>query len=206
MDKRGRLYWLLSFPAVYRCFGAIVLGDARRIYLAEYVKPVLGEKVLDIGCGPADILSHLPAIEYLGFDLNPDYIEAARKRFAKRGRFFCGDVGLAAIDKEAGTFDLAMATGVLHHLDDDRAARLFELAHRALKPGGRLITFDGCYVPGQPRLARFVVSRDRGEFVRGREDYARLAAVCFSKIETFVRHDLLRIPYTHLIMRGYKDG
>jgi SAM-dependent methyltransferase len=145
-------------------------------------------------------------MNYLGFDINADYIEAARQRFGKRGRFFCGDVGLATINEEAGTFDLALATGVLHHLDDDRAARLFELAHKALKPGGRLITFDGCYLAGQPRLARFVVSRDRGEFVRRREDYVRLAEGCFPRVEAFVRHDLLRIPYTHLIVRSHKGG
>lgn len=206
MDKRGKLYSLLSLPAVYRGFTALVLGDASRIYVSDYVQPVAGEKVLDIGCGPGDILNYLPPVNYLGFDINADYIKAAQKRFGKRGRFFCGDVGLAAIDEEAGTFDLVMATGVLHHLDDGRAAQLFELAYKALRPGGRLITYDGCYVAGQPRLARFVVSHDRGEFVRRREDYTRLAAGCFSKVEAFVRHDLLRIPYTHLIMRGHKNA
>ena len=206
MDKRGKLYSLLSLPVVFRCFRALVLGDGYRIYISDYVKPVAGEKVLDIGCGLGDIMNYLPPVKYLGFDINASYIEAAQKRFGKRGRFFCGDVGLAAIDEEAGTFDLAMATGVLHHLDDGRAARLFELAYKALKPGGRLITYDGCYVAGQPRLARFVVSRDRGEFVRRCEDYERLAAGFFSKVEALVRHDLLRIPYTHLIMRGHKDA
>jgi SAM-dependent methyltransferase len=206
MEKRGMLYSLLSLPAVYRCFRLAVMGDSGRIYVSDYVKPVAGEKVLDMGCGPGDIMSYLPAVDYLGFDINADYIEAARERFGKRGRFFCGDVGLVAIDQEVGTFDLVMATGVLHHLDDGRAARLFELAYKALKPGGRLITYDGCYVAGQPRLARFVVSRDRGEFVRGCEDYARLAAGFFSKVEAFVRHDLLRIPYTHLIMRCHKQA
>jgi SAM-dependent methyltransferase len=206
MEKSGNLYSLLSLPVVYRCFRALVLGDGCRIYISDYVKPVAGEKVLDIGCGPGDIMDYLPSVKYLGFDINADYIEAARNRFGKRGRFFCGDVGLAAIDEEAETFDLAMATGVLHHLDDGRAALLFELAYKALKPGGRLITFDGCYVAGQSRLARFVVSRDRGEYVRRCEDYARLAAGFFPKVEPVVRHDLLRIPYTHLILRSYKDA
>ena len=50
------------------------------------------------------------------------------------------------------------------------------------------------------------VSRDRGEFVRRREDYVRLAEGCFARVESFVRHDLLRIPYTHLIMRSHKGG
>jgi SAM-dependent methyltransferase len=152
MERRGSFYFLLALPAVYRLFRRIVLGDGGRIYMADYVKPVKGEKVFDIGCGPGDILEYLPPVDYVGFDINPKYIEAAQHRFGGRGRFFCGDVGLSSLDEGAGTFDLALVTGVVHHLDDDHAGRLFELAHRALKPGGRLITFDGCLVPVNPGL------------------------------------------------------
>jgi SAM-dependent methyltransferase len=200
MKPRGGLYSLLTLPSVYRLFSTIVRGDAFRVYVSEYVRPVPGEKVLDIGCGPADILENLPAVEYLGFDLNPKYVEAAAKRFGHRGRFFCGDVGLTAIDKEAASFDLVLATGVLHHLDDDHALSLFSLASRALKPGARLVTYDGCFVAEQPKLARFVVSRDRGQYVRESEEYVKLAAQVFPRVRSFVRHDLLRIPYTHVIL------
>jgi SAM-dependent methyltransferase len=201
MGNRGGLYSLLALPAAYRLFRALVQGNGCRIHMSEYVKPLPGEKVLDVGCGPGEILEYLPSVDYLGFDINPAYIRAAQENFGSRGRFFCGDVGLATVEQEAGSFDLVLATGVLHHLDDNRALRLFELARKALKPAGRVITFDGCFVPGQPKLAKFVVSRDRGEFVRQPEQYSRLASTSFPRVEAFVRHDLLRIPYTHLILR-----
>ena len=98
-----------------------------------------------------------------------------------------------------------LATGVLHHLDDDRAVSLFNLARRALKPGGRLVTYDGCFVAGQPKLARFVVSRDRGQYVRESAEYAKLAAQVFTQVRSFVRHDLLRIPYTHVILQCFSS-
>jgi SAM-dependent methyltransferase len=198
------VYSLLAVPAVYRLFGDVVVGGGYRVYMAEYVKPVAGEKVLDIGCGAGDILEYLPEMDYLGFDVNPQYIDAAKKRFGPRGRFFNWDVRLTAIEEEEGTFDLVLATGVVHHLDDERAFRLFQLAHKFLKPGGRLITYDGCYVDGQTRLSRWVVSRDRGRFVRPREAYLKLAGKLFQHVEPAVRHDLLRIPYTHLILRCIK--
>jgi SAM-dependent methyltransferase len=201
MRPRGGFYFLLTLPSVYRLFRTIVLGDGFRVYLSEYVRPVPGEKVLDIGCGPGEILEHLPAVDYVGFDINPKYVEAAQKRFGGRGRFFCGDVGLTTIDQEAATFDLVLATGVLHHLNDDYAASLFNLARRALKPSARLVTLDGCFVAGQPKLARFVVSRDRGEYVREFAEYTKLAAQVFPQVRSFVRHDLLRIPYTHVILQ-----
>jgi len=195
-----RLSAFLSLPAGYRIFTRLVGGDLQKKYVAEYIKPAPGAKILDLGCGPGDMLASLPETDYTGLDISPEYIEAARKRFGNKGRFFCGDVGVATIEQEHGAFDLVLATGVLHHLDDERAARLFELARRALRPGGRLITYDGCYVPEQSKMARWVLSKDRGKFVRTRAEYVRLASVCFSKVEPHVRHDLLRIPYTHLIM------
>ncbi|HYY30194.1 MAG TPA: class I SAM-dependent methyltransferase [Chthoniobacterales bacterium] len=201
MKPPNGLYSLLTLPTFYRLFDSFVRGDSWRVYISEYVRPVPGEKVLDIGCGPGDILENLPDVDYLGFDINPKYVEAAQKRYGIRGRFFCGDVGLTAIDQEAGSFDLVLATGVLHHLDDDRAVSLFKLARRALKPGGRLVTYDGCFVAGQPRLARFVVSRDRGQYVRKSAEYVKLAVQVFPQVKPFVRHDLLRIPYSHVILQ-----
>jgi SAM-dependent methyltransferase len=197
-----KLSRFLEFSAGYQLFTWMVGGEpVRKIYLADYVKPSSGDKILDLGCGPADVLNHLPAANYTGLDISPEYVRAARKRFGSRGRFLCEDVGLATIEEERGSFDLVLAIGVLHHLDDVRAARLFELARQALRPSGRLVTYDGCYVPEQSRVARWLLARDRGKFVRIREDYVRLASTRFSKVEPHLRHDLLRIPYSHLIMR-----
>jgi SAM-dependent methyltransferase len=199
-----KLSSLLSFPAGYRLFRRMMGGESVwRVYLAGYVKPAPGDKILDIGCGPADVLNYLPAVNYTGLDISPEYIRSAKKRFGARGRFWCGDVGRAAIEGEQGTFDLVLATGVIHHLDDAQATRLFDLARLALRPTGRLVTFDGCYMPQQSRIARWLLAKDRGKFVRTREEYLRLASARFPKVEPHLRHDLLRVPYTHLIMRCF---
>jgi cyclopropane fatty-acyl-phospholipid synthase-like methyltransferase len=196
-----RLSLFLDLPAGYRLFGWMVGAEsAWKSYLAAYAKPAPGDKILDIGCGPADVLNYLPAVDYTGLDLSPEYVCSARKRFGSRGRFCCGDVGLATIEGEQGSFDLVLAIGVIHHLKDAQAAGLFDLARLALRPTGRLVTYDGCYVPQQSRIARWLLARDRGKFIRTREDYLRLAQARFSKVETHLRHDLLRIPYSHLIM------
>ena len=139
---------LLNLQAGYRLFRWMVGGEsAWKIYLGEYVKPAAGDKILDIGCGPADVLNYLPAVNYTGLDVGPEYIDSARKRFGSKGRFLCGDVGLATIEGEQGAFDLVLATGVIHHLDDTQATKLFDLARLILRPAGRLVTYDGCYVP-----------------------------------------------------------
>jgi len=201
MKISEKLAQILSLPAGYRLLRrAVGGGDLWRAYLDEYVKPIPGAKGLDIGCGPADVLRHLPQVDYTGLDYSQKYIDSALARFGGRGRFWCSDVSRVALELERGTFSLALATGVVHHLNDQQAADLFGLARLALGPNGRLITFDGCYVPGQSRVARWMLAHDRGKFVRARAEYERLASAAFSKVEGHLRHDLLRIPYTHLIM------
>ena len=105
--------------------------------------------MLDIGCGPAEILGELPDdVTYLGFDLSETYIKAAQKRWGARGTFRCAPVDAVTV-RELPQVDVVLAVGVLHHLDDGDAERLFTLAGSTLAPGGRVITYDPCFAPGQ---------------------------------------------------------
>jgi cyclopropane fatty-acyl-phospholipid synthase-like methyltransferase len=173
------------------------------MFIETYVRPKSSDTVLDIGCGPAYILNFLPDVDYYGFDMDAGYIDAARKRYGKRGTFACKMVSKNALD-ENSQFDLILAKGVLHHLTDPEAADMFELAQAHLNKGGRLITFDGCYVPGQNYFAKKFLAMDRGKYVRTKEAYLKLASHSFSNITLTIRHDLLRIPYTILIMECTK--
>ncbi|MGC2190315.1 MAG: hypothetical protein WA607_17975, partial [Candidatus Sulfotelmatobacter sp.] len=80
------------------------------------------------------------------------------------------------------------------------AVQLFRMARRTLKPDGRLITSDGVWLASQSKFAKFLLSRDRGRFVRQAEEYVALASTSFSSVSSAVRHDMLRIPYSHLIL------
>jgi hypothetical protein len=97
-----------------------------------------------------------------------------------------------------------MANGVMHHLNDREAVDLFKLAFAGLKKGGRMLTIDGCYTKNQHRLIRFILSKDRGKFVRNREEYVNLASKVFSGVKTELRDDMLNIPYNHLIIECTK--
>ena len=103
------------------------------------VRPRRGDQILDIGCGTAEILEHLPEIQYFGFDASQKYIDAAKARFGNRGTFSCDTVTTATLQRLAAS-DVVLAVGILHHLDDSDATSLLELAKAALKPGGRLVT------------------------------------------------------------------
>lgn len=101
-------------------------------------------------------------------------------------------------------FDLVIASGILHHLNDTEALQLFELSYTALKPNGRLITFDGCYASKQSIISRYLLSCDRGRFVRDLGEYKRLARQYFVNVDHTIYNDLLRVPYTHLILECTK--
>lgn len=190
----------LAVPIVYRTFGLLTGGPAGRTRFAdEYIRAKNGDRVLDIGCGPADILPHLPDVEYTGFDANAEYIETASRVHGARGTFYCKRVSDETLP-EGAQYDLVLAIGLLHHLDDAEAEHLFRLAHGALAPGGRLITLDGVYVDGQSRAARYLISRDRGQHVREEKGYLDLAKRVFARVRPAVSSNLLRIPYTHLIL------
>jgi cyclopropane fatty-acyl-phospholipid synthase-like methyltransferase len=191
---------VLSIASVYSAFQSAVGGDCRREYLARYVRPEPGMRVLDIGCGPCDFLSYLdPSIDYTGVDLSAAYIESARKKFGARGRFLNESVSDLTV-REPASFDRVMANGLIHHLNDSEVRQLLDIAKRALKPDGCFVSVDGCYVEGQSALARYILSKDRGHHVRQRDQYIALAREVFPEMTADVRHDLLRIPYTHVIM------
>lgn len=196
MDPRS----LLARPGLYSLFRRLVGRDAARArYADEHLRAHAGQRVLDLGCGTGDILQFLPPVEYIGYDLSPRYIERARRRYGARAQFHCRAVD-EALQVGDGSHDLVIAHGVLHHLDDALALALFRIAHRALAPGGRLVTFDGCFTERQSRAARFFLSLDRGRYVRQDRAYEALARTVFAQVRSFVHHDLIRIPYTHIVL------
>jgi SAM-dependent methyltransferase len=170
--------------------------------IVEILAVKSGDRVLDIGCGTADILRYLPRdIDYHGFDVSESYVSAARIRFGARGSFSVQAVTPEAADR-LGRFDIVIALGVLHHLTDAEAKALFTVANKILRPGGRVVTCDGALVAGQNPLARLLLRLDRGRYVRTPEEYTSIARRSFPDATARVVHDLLFIPYTHCIVVG----
>lgn len=197
---------LLALPRVYEWFQQLVGATRSRArYINDFVKAQPGERILDIGCGPGDIIPFLPKdCPYVGVDLSQSYIDKAKATYGDRGTFLCCPVDAVNPAEIGGEFDLVLATGVIHHLNDDEARALFHLAAQKMKHTGRFCSLDGCYTQRQNPLARWMLRNDRGRFVREQAAYEKLAATTFQEIQSAICTDLYRIPFTHLIMTCVK--
>lgn len=173
---------------------------ARLKAFRDYVDFTHVRRVFDIGCGPGHIALHIPSnIEYVGFDTNRAYIAYANRQFGKRGRFVARTFDRFAGD-EFGSPDLILMNGVLHHMDDETARGVVASAASVLPGHGVFFSLDGCFEPNQNPVSRFLLTHDRGEFVRSAVAYRDLVATAFPAPDVFVRDDLSWVPYTFAIV------
>lgn len=204
MQDNNSLKRVLSIFWIYEQFQNLVGAKFLRRWLAEkYWKLNGGEKVVDMGCGPGDILNYLPLdITYIGFDVSEDYIGAAERRFGKRATFIVRTIRecLNVPDSRLNCADLVLCTGLLHHLDDREAIDALQLSKQIMAPSGRLVCIEPTFLVHQGRLSRWIMSRDRGRHVRTEKEWKKLVSTVFGSFETGIATNLYRIPYTHIII------
>lgn len=190
---------VFSLAPVYRFAQTAIGADRVRTVLAEeFIRATSDDRIVDFGCGTADILDYLPECDYVGVDSSEGYIDDARSRFGDRGTFVAS--AAERFDSVAPDRTIAIAIGVLHHLDDGAAAKMLQVASTTLEGGGRFVSIDPSLVHGQHPIAKLLVSRDRGRHVRTPEAQTELVRRWFPDADIVVRHDLLRTPYSHVIV------
>jgi SAM-dependent methyltransferase len=196
---------VLSSPWIYNAFQNMMgARSVRRSFSETYIRGWSGCRLLDIGCGTAWILEYLPDdMDYRGYDIDPDYIAAARVKFGQRGQFACRLLEEPEV-RELPPFDIVISVGLLHHLDDAAARKVLRLAKIALKPSGRFVSLDPVFAAGQNPIARFIISQDRGRNVRDGEGYLALARHEFNMVKGSLHHRAW-IPYTHWIMECTRE-
>jgi ubiquinone/menaquinone biosynthesis C-methylase UbiE len=126
------------------------LGYARRMrrkkVLELFDKP--GGKVLDVGCGPAEMVQALLNLgcEFWGVDPSPKMIEICRRRFGgtRNTQFLPGEAGRLSFADNS--FDAVLCMGVVDFLQN--VPQAVEDMLRVLKPGGTIIvTFSNRHSP-----------------------------------------------------------
>ena len=189
---------LLRNPVLYDSVQRIAGADrVRREFVEHIVRPDKGVRLLDLGCGTGDLLACLGNVRYVGIDFNADYI-TARKRYPGRGSFFVGDATKFS-DQAGGPFEIIVAFGLLHHINDAGVSEITSALPKVLVRGGKFVSVDPCFDLDQSPVQRWMVSRDRGRAVRTPEGYRKLFPTSFV-IKHQVRHNWLNIPWSHCII------
>ena len=70
----------LEHPSVYGWLQQTIVNPrCREMFVRRYLRPVRGERLLDLGCGTGRILTSLPPLDYWGLELNQSYVDFAKK-------------------------------------------------------------------------------------------------------------------------------
>lgn len=193
---------ILANPLFYKVFrGLLGTSSYQEKLSSTYLKIGPTDTVLDYGCGPGVASLYPDSCSVVGYDVSSDYVAHATRTLGGPKRLFTTDLAFVA---KHGPYDVAIAIGVLHHLSDSEARAALRLMIDNLKPGGRLVTVDNVFVTGQSPIARWLIQMDRGQNVREVAGYRALFDDRERQVKHDVRHDLLKIPYTHIIIEATK--
>ena len=185
----------INTPSVYKIIQFLMSGTLieKKIIKSRISKKKL--KVLDIGCGPANVLNYLPKCEYYGYDIDKRSINYAKKKYNKKNfHFFCKRFNKNEI-KKLPNFDFILLFGILHHLNDKQVNLIFNLCKKKMKKNSQLLTKDPILIKNQNIVAKYLINNDRGMNVRSRENYLRLIKKHFKNLQHRIIHQSF-IPYT----------
>ncbi|WP_054371786.1 class I SAM-dependent methyltransferase [Rhodococcus rhodochrous] len=134
----------------YAAFNAVFFAGRRSrvdAAAADLLDLQLGQRVLDIGCGPGDFARVLaarvgPTGRVVGVDPSRPMIDhaTARAGTVPQCEFRVGTA--QDLDDPDESFDAVTATFSMHHIPEDRRDHALAQFFRVLRPGGRLLLAD----------------------------------------------------------------
>jgi SAM-dependent methyltransferase len=201
MEKNSIFYRLLGSHYFYSFSQKLMSATHfRKIIVTDFIKKK-PSNILDIGCGPAEILKDIKNVYYYGFDVNKNYIEHAKKKYKYNAKFFCKNFSAKSINKKI-KFDYVLLLGLLHHLNDKELILLLKEIKKVLKKNGSLLTLDNVYVNNQNFIAKKLIDLDRGENVRTKKEYLDLLKKHFKNVKSKIYHQTF-IPYTWFVTKCF---
>jgi SAM-dependent methyltransferase len=127
-------------------------------------------RVLDVGCGPGTNTRHFDGSHYLGIDINPSYVESARRRYSRD--FRVADVRRYEVDS-GERFDFVLINSFLHHIDDAHVRSVLSQVRGLLTDDGHVHVLE-LVLPSGRSVARRLALWDRGDYPRPLGDWQRL--------------------------------
>lgn len=138
-------HWHFLTP-VYDFFVG-VFGDTTLQKIVDYVEPKNGQRILDIGCGPGNLIVEIkkraPKSHVTGLDVDPEILGIAK------GKFQIYNIDADIVEESASEmpfvnnrFDVVTSTLMIHHLDHKERKQMMQEVYRVLKPRGKFFLYD----------------------------------------------------------------
>ena len=124
------------------------VGIARKFWWEPFIGKIENKSILELGCGVNYIVPYFMECDnkVVAFDICRESVEYSKKILTAVGAKMENITYAVADAREArfpAEFDIVNISNVLHHIDDKPA--VFERAHQALKPDGKLIIVEPNY-------------------------------------------------------------
>ena len=194
-QRKNQIYNFINNPLIYKIIQGVMSGTSFRNNIIKKNITKNNLKILDIGCGPAQILEHIPQCDYYGYDIDRRSIQYAKKKYHQKNyHFYCKKFNKTEL-KKLPKFDFIIFFGILHHLSNKEVHEILKLCKKIMKKNSKLLTEDPILLENQNIIAKFLIKKDRGLNVRKKQQYIDLLKKHFKKIKNEVTHQYF-IPYT----------
>lgn len=174
---RQLVYRMLEHPAVYRAWQAPFVSS-KFAPVERHLSRRDTRRILDVGCGPGTNAPRFASADYVGVDINDQYLAIARAKH--RGRFVQADLETADLTS-LGAFDTILVNSFLHHLPDEAVGRVLRQLEQLLEPDGRVHLLE-LVVPERRSVATLMAKLDRGRFARPLAAWRRLFETHFEPL------------------------
>ena len=194
-QRKNQIYNFINNPLIYKIIQGVMSGTSFRNSIIKKNITKNNLKILDIGCGPAQILEHIPKCDYYGYDIDRRSIQYAKKKYYQKNyHFYCKKFNKTEL-KKLPKFDFIIFFGILHHLSNKEVHEILKLCKKLMKKNSKILTEDPILLENQNVFAKFLIKKDRGLNVRDKQEYINLLKKHFKKIKNKVTHQYF-IPYT----------
>jgi ubiquinone/menaquinone biosynthesis C-methylase UbiE len=174
-------------PVLFIFFRSLLENDFKtiRALIRRHLRLEADVRTLDLGCGPGAFAGLFEGQDYVGADLNPRYVDHARR--TRKGTFVVGDARRLELPDDR--FDQILIFGLLHHLSDQDVRSVLREARRVLVAGGRVLVIED--IPAVHRLnliGHLLHHVENGHHIRQADAYREL----YAEFGEIVKDELLR--------------
>jgi ubiquinone/menaquinone biosynthesis C-methylase UbiE len=205
-------------PEIYNIYMSTKIETRNFQEVYNQIKKIVDEKntikILDLCCGTGIFarkwLSKKHNINYVGVDINKDFLGFARKKNTNNHIAFTeGDACKVKLEKK---FDIVLATSAYHHIEDSNKEKFLENIKKHLDENGTLVIYEKLIAGFNSKIeaakagANFYIERILDMMGEEELNPMQLFALYNELYLTAIRKEEYKVPYKRVVSDLQKSG